>query len=190
MLEKITKLLGEELSKEVQAKLGEVELGIVNDGSLVPAEKHDSMKAEFKATQEQLNKLQADIKAFEGSESTIEELKEQLKAKGDEFEQFKSDTEKREVARNKVSALTKALVKAGAIEESVDLLVNTFDLEKVQLNNKGEIVDNEDLINPVKESRKGLFSVTKPQDDPPPKGKEVEEYDSDQAFFDAKMKKG
>ena len=189
MLEKIKNLLGEELATQVEAKLGDVELGISNDGTLVPAEKHDNMKAEFKATKEQLDKLQDDIKSFQGSESTIEELKAQLKAKGEEFEAFKSDTENREIKRTKVNAMTKALESAGALKSSIDLLIPTIDTDKVQLDKSGNIVDLDDIINPIKEARKELFTVEKPVDNPPVKGKPNTEYDSDQSFFDAMMNK-
>ena len=74
MLEKIKELLGEELSEQVTEKLGNVEIGITNDGSLVPAEKHDTMKAELKATKEQLDNVQVSLKELEGSNTSIEEL--------------------------------------------------------------------------------------------------------------------
>ena len=47
MLEKLKGLLGEELSKQVEEKIGSVELAIMNDGSVVNAEKHDTLKKEF-----------------------------------------------------------------------------------------------------------------------------------------------
>lgn len=178
MIDKIKQALGEELAAQVAEKLGDIELGIVNDGTLVPAEKHDGMKAELKATQEQLKSATDSLKDLEGSTDTIEELKAQIKAKTDEFEAFKADTDKREVTRTKTAALTKALEDAGAVKESIDLLTPTFDLDKIQLDNSGAIVDVADLINPVKESRKGLFSVTKPRDNPPPQGQSTVDTDS------------
>lgn len=191
MLEKLTEILGEELSAQVEAKLKEnsIELGITNDGSLVPADKHDSMKAEHKATVDQLEALQGQIKELEGSTGTVEELKEKLKAQADEFEQFKADTVKREVTLTKTQAIQKALADAGAIKSSIDLLATTFDLEKIQLDKKGNIVDLEDVINPVKEARKELFASVKIDDSTPPDSKSPVDDDDPQAYFNKMIKK-
>lgn len=191
MLEKLTTILGEELATQVDAKLKEanIELGIANNGSLVPADKHDSMKSEFKATTEQMQTLQEQLKALEGSTGTVEELKEQLKLKGEEFEQFKQDTVKRETTLTKTQAITKALDAAGAIKSSIDLLVPTFDLEKIQLDSKGQIVDLDVIINPVKEARKELFISKEIESDPPSNGGEPENLDDPQAYFNAQFKK-
>ena len=191
MLEKLVTVLGEELATQVEAKLKEnsIELGITNDGSLVPAEKHDSMKSEFKATTDQMQSLQEQLKALEGSTGTVEELKEQLKQKGEEFEKFKQDTIKRETTLTKSQAISKALEAAGAIKSSIDLLVPTFDLEQIQLDSKGQIVDLDVIINPVKEARKELFVTKAVESDPPTSGGEQVDETDPQAYFDSIMKK-
>ena len=190
LIEKIKTILGEELTALVTEKLGTVELGITNDGSLVPADKHESMKTEFKATQEQLESLQSQIKDLEGSTGTIEELKEQLKSKGEEFEKFKNDTSKREMTRNKETALAKLLDKAGFIPSSIDLLIPTIDKEKITLDSKGNIVDADELINPIKEARKELIIEKKLDDNPPPNSNPPDDDPKDaQAYFNKAMKK-
>lgn len=188
------KALGEELSTQVQEKLKEagLEVGVINDGTLVPAEKHDSMKAELKANQEQLEKLQKDLQATEGKEQTIEELKQKLQQANTDYETFKQETEKREIISKKKNAAIKALEEAGAIKSSIDLLANTLDLEQLQLDKQGNLVDKDTIINDLKTQREGLFTTVQVEGDRPPAapGKGDLNDLSDQAFFETMMTKG
>jgi len=65
MLEKLKELLGEELSAQVETKLGTVELAIMNDGTVVKADKHDTLKGDLRLLQEKydadLKKVNADL---------------------------------------------------------------------------------------------------------------------------------
>lgn len=190
MLEKLKELLGEELSEQVTEKLGTIELGIVNDGSLVPADKHDSMKAEHKATTEQLQKLQNDIKQLEGSTASIEELKEQLKAKDEEMEAFKSDVTSRETKRTKQQTYEKVLEEAGFLKSSIKLLAKDADYDAMTLDENGKIVNVNTYIDPLKESYKDLVVARQPLDSTPPAGDPPKDEGglTDQELFDLKMK--
>lgn len=194
MNEKIMKALGEELSTQVQEKLKEagLEVGVINDGTLVPAEKHDSMKAELKANQEQLEKLQKDLQATEGKEQTIEELKQKLQQANTDYETFKQETEKREIINKKKNAAIKALEEAGAIKSSIDLLANTLDLEQLQLDKQGNLVDKDTIINDLKTQREGLFTTVQVDGGKPPAAPSKGDLNdlSDQAFFETMMTKG
>lgn len=129
---------------------------------------NDGLKEKLDETEQQLNKAQSDIEELGKSTGTIEELKEQLGKSQSDLETFKADTEKRETSRTKKDALYKALDSAGAVASSIDLLIPTFDLDKVQLDNKGNIVDIDDFINPVKDARKELFATKSLGDNTPP----------------------
>ena len=86
MLEKLTQLLGEELSKQVAEKLGTVELAVMNDGSVVKADKYDNLKGEYKDLEgkyltdisEFNSKLETAVKNaddYEALKGTLENLK-------------------------------------------------------------------------------------------------------------------
>lgn len=190
MLEKINKLLGEELASQVAEKLGEVELGIVNDGTLVPSQKHDGMKNEFKATKEQLETLQSQMQELEKSSGTIEELKKNLATKNEEYEKFKAEAEKRETSFIKKQKLKEGLSEKFA-KDSIDLLVNTFDLDNLAINESGAIVDLDSKINKLAEERPSLAIQKNITSVNPSLGKSVteENLESDQDFFNAMMKK-
>ena len=154
-------------------------------------EAYKNQEDELNQTKKQLDKMQEDLKQLEASESTIEELKSKIKAKDEEFNTFKADTEKREIQRRKTSALSKVLKEAGAIEESIDLLIPVFDIDAVQIDKNGNIIDKDDLINPIKESKKGLFVTRDLENNTPPTSNNQSSDDlDDQAFFNTMMKKG
>lgn len=55
MLDKLKELLGEELANKVTEALGEVELAVMNDGTVVKADKYDNLKAEKATLEEKYN---------------------------------------------------------------------------------------------------------------------------------------
>lgn len=169
MNEKIKKILGEELSRQVSEKLGDVEIGITNDGTLVSAEKHDKMKAEYKATQKQLDSVQEQLKGFDDSNTTIEDLKAKLEESNNSFEQFKKDTEKRESNFNKLTKLKESMAKKFNAD-AIDLLASTINLEELQLNEAGEIVDVDVKLDRIAENRPSLKLNTEPNTPKPPSG--------------------
>ena len=190
MNEKIKAILGEELATQVTEKLGDIELAILNDGSVVPADKHDNMKAELKATQEQLNGANEALKGVEGSEGTIEELKAQMKAKSEEFEAFKTDTVKRETTQNKKKAFNEKLIASGFTKSSAKLLAERQDYDAMNIDSKGNIVDIDTFVNPLKTEYSDLVTTIQPEVPKPPAGDPPTDDSnlSAQAYFDKAMK--
>lgn len=190
MNEKIKNLLGEELANQVKEKLGEVQIGVTNDGTLVPAEKHDQLKVDFKELNEKLEKADSDLKEFSDTSTTIEELKTKLEESNNNYQAFKTEVDKRDTNRSKQSSLEKLLKDNGALPSVVDLLVKSFDLESIQVDSKGNVVDGDLIINPIKEERKELFATKTIEGQKPPKGTtdNTEDLD-DQAYFNLMMEK-
>lgn len=155
-------------------------------------EEKEKNEAEFEATKAQLEDMQKQLKDFEGNSETIEELKDKLKKQAEEYETFKLDTVNRETTRSKMDAVVKALKVNGAIDDGLDLLASSIDLGTVQLTKSGDIVDLDDIINPLKEKRKGLFSTTELGGEKPPiggEGKPDADNMTDQEYFNSVMKK-
>lgn len=168
---KILELLGEELAKQVTEKLGKVELGIVNDGSLVPADKYDSLKAEHKTLQgnyktelTELNtKLETAIKGSENAESfkqAIEDLKASNSKTVEEYEG--------KIQKTKRDALLDIeLLKANAKNsKAVKALLND---ELIKLDGESLLGVSEQITN-LKESDPYLFGEVKKQGTEPAKG--------------------
>jgi hypothetical protein len=164
MLDKIKELLGEELSKQVEEKLGTVELGVVNDGSLVPAEKHDTLKAEHKElkdkytneTTELNQKLDSAIKSATSVEALKSEL-EEIKIKSQEqVESLKTDLE-----RSKKIGELKAKFIANNVDESyLDIVLSQVDLEQLKVDGEN-VIGVDDVAKIVVEKYPKLFGEKK-----------------------------
>jgi hypothetical protein len=181
MNKKITELLGKELAEEVAEKLGDVKLGITNDGSLVPSEKYETLKEEHKALQskykteiEALNsKLDEAVKASGDAESlkqVIAELKTEQQKTVDEYNdkmtQLSIDSAI-EVALVKANAKNNTAVKALLDMDAVKLVDGQLfgfneQIEKLKAN-EGYLFA--ELVKKGKEPQKGIT---------PPAGKKAQ----------------
>ena len=143
MLDKIKELLGEELSKQVIEKLGTVELAIMNNGSVVPAEKYDILKAEYKGLN---SKYDTDINDFNEKLETATNNSADYETLKGTLETFKADNqkmtdeyqaEKTKIKKN--SAIDLALIRANVDEEY-------FEMVKSQVNMDNLTFENDNLI--------------------------------------------
>lgn len=164
MIEKIKNVLGEELAKQVELKLGDIELGITNDGSLVPAQKHEAMKVELKQSKEELEQVNTKLKETNSKIETIskdselaEKYKQQLEELKADHENFQKEAEKRLTNVSKTAAIEKALLNENANPEALELLTTKFDLEKIELDADGKVKDWDNVVKPLRESKKSLF---------------------------------
>ncbi len=168
MLEKISKALGDELAAQVEAKLKEagIEVGVTNDGTLVPADKHETVKNDLKlaesakkGAEEQLGKVQGQLKELSEKPDTSEQVKADLAKVQGEFTTYKTNAEKQIATVKKQAAVERALVTERANPEATEYLISLIDVEKVELDDKGGVKGWEDLVKPLKESKKSLFAV-------------------------------
>lgn len=143
MNEKIKELLGEELANQVTEKLGDVKLGIVNDGTLVPAEKHEGMKAELKESKTKLedaNKLIAELNDKAG---LADEWKTKAVEAQKQYEEFQAETENRMSLFEKRSQ-TKDLISDLFPKSAIDLILDKVDYQGIELSD-GKIKDADTL---------------------------------------------
>lgn len=200
MIEKLKELLGEELAKSVTEKLGKVELAIMNDGTVVPADKFDSLKVENKTLtdkhqtdiSEMNTKLEEAVKNasdYDTLKGTLDTLKaDNLKA----VEQHKTETAN--IKRN--SDADVALLKANVKESYLDMVKSQMGIDK--LNYDGDtLVGLNDSIKSAQENFPDLFGEVKkvgapPAGDPqnPPIGKKqqlVEQYNEAEKAGNARL---
>jgi len=155
MLDKIKELLGEELSSQVAEKLGSVELAIANDGSWIPADKYEKLKVEYKALETQAEATNQQIEEFKNANSEVEGLKEKLNSLNTEYDQFKQESQTRELNFKK-STVLKDLISKSFNPDAVDLLLSTFDLNEINLTEAGEIVDGKLKMDRLAENKPSL----------------------------------
>jgi hypothetical protein len=174
MNDKLKEILGTELSDQVIQKLGDVELGIVNDGTLVPAGKHDTLKtelaqakSELDLTKSEFTEMNSKIEELSKNANATDESKVQLEEMNNKYKTYEADTEKRINNIQKKHAIEKGLRDANANPDILDMLVDKFDLDGIQLDNENNIVDWNTHLEPVREKRASLFGEVKLQGDTP-----------------------
>lgn len=134
---------------------------------MIPKEEFNSKNDELKSTKAEMDKLQKQIEDLSKSGEEKEKLQTKLTELDTQFKAYKADAEKRETNSKKAAAIEKGLRAANASQDALDLLIGQFDLEKITLDSKGNIVDWDDHLKPVKETRKTLFAETKTKGNPP-----------------------
>ena len=78
------------------------------------------------------------------------------------FDAYKNEIETEKANAGKKSLVRKALEDAGANPAAIDLLLNTVDLGKVELNGEA-LKDASAVVNPIKEANGGLFGTVENQ---------------------------
>jgi len=128
--------------------------------------KHFALKTDFNARGEEIKNLSAQleaanqsIKEISAKAETSETLKAELEKISSEYENFKNETTKREQNYQKKDKL-KALLSEKFNPDAIDLLVSTFDLDSINLNEAGEIVDGESKLQKLAEAKPGLVIKT------------------------------
>lgn len=136
--------------------------------------KHAALKVDFNAKIDEINDLNRQLEEMNGKIAELkeagnpnEELKAKLEEINGEFNQFKSDTQKRENNRATKDTLKDELSKHFN-KDAVDLLVGTFNLDELTKNEAGNIVDLETKIGRLKEERPNLVKGHTPETPPAP----------------------
>jgi len=169
MLEKIAKALGEELSAKVDEALKKagIEVGVTNDGTFVPAEKHEALKVELKQAKvdaeganAKLKEVNTQLEEMSKNKDNSEATKEQLSKLKKDFDDYKIVSEKKVADVRKQAALERQLLAEKANPDALDYLVGLVNLDEVEVKDDGTIKDVDKVLKPLKEGKKSLFAET------------------------------
>lgn len=185
----IKEILGEELYAQVVDKLGDKKV-MLNDGNYIPKAKFDEKNEELKATKSKLDEVQSNLQKLGESTQEAEQFKTELGKIKEEYEHFKNESEGRLLGYKKRQAVEKALMRENANPETIDLLLTQFNLESIQLDQSENIVDWQQHINPIKESRKTLFASESFAGDKPQTGNKPLEQNSLKTAYQDALKSG
>lgn len=162
-MQELKEILGEELFTQVSTKLGDKKL-ILDNGNFIPKHRFDEVSTKVSSLQEVIKKNEDDLKALKKSAEGNEELTKQIsELQKQNKEQEKVFTEK-ELKQKKLFAVKESLLDAGVSDaEARDVLIHKFDIEKLELDDKGKPKGFDELIKPLKEnpSFKGMFGEEK-----------------------------
>lgn len=162
-------LLGDELFSKVSEKLGDLIKSvndkfteaklIQDDGKLIPKYRFDEVVNQKNDYQTQASELEKQLGKLKKDSKDNEELTSKLETMQNQMKDFQTQAEKKEKNIQKKFALRDALRESGA--KHPDLLEQIFELEKLEIDDKGKIKDFENILKPYKESYKDLFGEIK-----------------------------
>ena len=170
--ESIKKLLGDDLAAKVEDALKgkgkdgkEVEVVVGNDGSFVPADKHDGLKTQSESSQKALKAAAEALKAIGGS-GNPEKIAEDVKVAQTAMETLTQnhDAELRGIRKN--TALRLAL--NGKVHDPADV-IGQLKLDDIEVDEQGNLKsDIASVLKPIQEKKPYLFieklDETKPPD--------------------------
>lgn len=151
----LKELLGEELFKQVEEKLGDKKIDIVNDGRWIPKDKFDDVnieKNEYKGQIDDLNKelgkLKKQVKDDDEVTKKIGELEKEIENKEKEMESLR-----------KTNAIKFEVLKANP--KDVNDILPHIDNEVVKIED-GEVIGLKEQIEKLKEEKTYLFKEDAP----------------------------
>ena len=148
-------LLGEELAQAVQEKLGDKQLGIINDGNWIPKSKFNEKNEEVKQLKVELQERDQQLETLTPLATGNEELMKQIQQLQEANEATKNEFESKvkEVTLN--SALKLAL---NDKVQDYDIVSSLIKKDTIELDENGNLVAGlEEQINSLMEAKPFLF---------------------------------
>ena len=124
-----------------------------------PAAVFNEKNEEAKALKAKLEEANKEIAKVSEKDTTIEKLKKESQEWADKYKTFETETQAKLTNVKKKTAIEKHLRNEKAIPEAIDLLTSQFELDKIILDSKDEIVDWGLHIENIKKTRGSLFST-------------------------------
>ncbi len=125
------------------------------------ADKIEQLEAELEQTNEQLEQTSEQLDKLEKYSEENEELQEQLEQIKQEKEQFEQEKEQRIGEIQKKAKVEKDLLSSNVPEDAVDLLVNDFNFDELELDEEGNLKNYEEQKGKVRQKRSSLFGKEK-----------------------------
>ena len=148
-------LLGEELAQAVQEKLGDKQLGVINDGNWIPKSKFNEKNEEVKQLKVELQERDQQLETLTPLATGNEELMKQIQQLQEANEATKNEFESKvkEVTLN--SALKLAL---NDKVQDYDIVSSLIKKDTIELDENGNLIAGlEEQINSLMEAKPFLF---------------------------------
>lgn len=150
-MSKFVELLGEELGKQVEEKLGEG-FFIGKEENYVAKHRFDEVNTELKEVKEQLKERDKDLAELKDSLKDNEELQNKVKEWEIKYQEAVQNSEKKIAEMQKRAAVEKALTGA----KYPDLLIEKIDFDKLTIEGD-KVIGLNDVIEGLKENYADLF---------------------------------
>lgn len=149
----LKELLGDLYTEAIAAKVGDKKL-VVDDGTRIPKHRLDEVITERDGFKKQVEKSDADLKDLKKAVSGNEELTAKIGELQTANKTIKEEADKSLLNARKSLAVKESLMNEGVASASVrDLLSGKFDINTIELDDKGAVKNFADLVKPVKEDK-------------------------------------
>lgn len=150
----LKELLGEELFAQVEAKVGDKKLAVVNDGAWFPKSKFDEVNTAKKELESTLKERDTQLAELKKSAGDNEELHKQIQDLQEANKQAAKDYEDKLTNTKIDSALKLAL--SGKVHDE-DLAISQLDRSKIKVDKDGNVTGYEELVTGLQEAKPFLF---------------------------------
>ena len=157
-------LLGEELFDQVTSKIGDIKL-ILDEGNLIPKYRFDEINESKKNLQALLEQNNKELETLKSNFKGNEELQKQLQTLTEQSNKLSEEFKTKEVRIKKEFNLKESLLNQGVTDiKARELILKSFDVDTIELDETGKVKDFDNLIKPLKENPvlSSLFGQSKP----------------------------
>ena len=117
-------------------------------------------KSRYKAKLEEIDALTEEKQTAQDSATTAEKWKTKYQALKDDFDTYKTEQAKKETHAAKEKACRAILQKAGISEKRIDSVLRVYDVDSVELDDKGGIKDADTLEKNIREEWADFIPTT------------------------------
>lgn len=117
-------------------------------------------KSRYKAKLEEIDALTEEKQTAQDSATTAEKWKTKYQALKDDFDAYKTEQAKKETHAAKEKACRAILQKAGISEKRIDSVLRVYDVDSVELDDKGGIKDADTLEKNIREEWADFIPTT------------------------------
>lgn len=142
-----------ELQTQIKQVIGDKKYNIVDD-NWIPKTRFDEVNESKKNYQNLFETNKTELEKLKSFNGDIETYKKQVADLTDNQTKLQKDFELKELNLKKTTAISEWLFNSGVFDGSArKFLANNFDIEKIELDDKGSVKDFENLVKPLKENK-------------------------------------
>ena len=159
-MEWLKEILGEDLDENTMKKIKEEfpKHAVPKEQYNKKADKVEEIESELNTAKKQLDQTNDKLTNLQEKAENAEEFKEQLDSIKSEYNEYKEQEQTRINNIQKKSALEKKLLTSGVPEDAIDLVINDFDLEELELDDESKLKNANEQIEKFKERRPSLIA--------------------------------
>jgi outer membrane murein-binding lipoprotein Lpp len=164
-----TLLNDDEVFNKVSEKLNGKKVFVGDEANFIPKSRFDEVNSKKNELKNQIDTLNGEIQKL----TTDVKNYEQFKTKVEEYQKQDEERKTKSVYDSKKSQLIENLKSKGAKEKYLDLLVSKIDLNKLEINAEGKLINPDYFTTELVKEYSDIFTEVKIQGNQPPANTKV-----------------